>query len=246
MKALLLCAGIGSRLRPITNNIPKPLVPINGKPLLEYWLENLTKVGVNEFLINTHYLHKQIEEYISKSIYKDKVTLVYEQKLLNTGGTLLENKSSFINQTNKSVCNNKPFMLVHADNLSFCNYNNFILSHKNRPNNCEITMMLFKSDNPSSCGIVELDKNNIVQKFHEKVENPPSNLANGAVYICEPSIFNFLESLNNKDIDFSNDVLPNYMGRINTFLNDVYHRDIGTIESYALSQIEILSLSALD
>ncbi|WP_309497815.1 sugar phosphate nucleotidyltransferase [Sulfurovum sp.] len=63
MKALLLCAGEGTRLRPITNSIPKPLVPINGKPLLEYWLENLNKVGVNEFLINTHYLHKEIENY---------------------------------------------------------------------------------------------------------------------------------------------------------------------------------------
>ena len=233
MKALLLCAGVGSRLRPITNNIPKPLVPINGIPLLEYWLDNLTKVGIKEFLINTHYLHKQIKEFVHNSKYKDNIRLVYEKELLNTGGTLLSNKSFF---------NNEPFMLIHADNLSFCNFDNFILSHKNKPPQCEITMMLFKSDNPSSCGIVELDKNNIVQNFHEKVENPPSNLANGAVYICEPTIFKFLESLKKEDIDFSNDVLPKYMGRINIFLNNIYHRDIGTVESYAISQIEILNL----
>ena len=229
MKALLLAAGLGTRLRPITDVIPKCLVPINGKPLLEYWLENLTKVGVDEFVINTSYLSEQVEVFIKKSKYAKNVTLTHEDKLLNTGGTLLANKEFFENET---------FMLVHADNLCFCDFNAFLESHKTRSVQCEITMMLFKSDTPSSCGIVELDSNNIVQKFHEKVKNPPSNLANGAVYICEPSIFPFLESLGKQNIDFSNDVLPHYMSRINTYLNSIYHRDIGNIESYALAQIE--------
>lgn len=230
MKALLLAAGLGTRLRPITNNIPKCLVPINGKPLLEYWLENLSKVGIKEFLINTSYLHHQVEDFVIRSKYKDMVTLVYEEELLNTGGTLLKNEEFF---------NNEPFMLVHADNLSFCDFRAFIKSHQNRMNNTELTMMLFKSDQPSSCGIVELDSLNTVVKFHEKVKNPPSDLANGAVYICEPSIISFCKRLNKKKIDFSNEVLPYFMGKINTFLNDTYHRDIGTVESYALSQIEI-------
>ena len=231
MKALLLSAGLGTRLRPITDAVPKCLVPINGKPLLEYWLENLSKVGIDEFLVNTSYLHKQVEKFVNNSKFKDKITLVYEDELLNTGGTILENKEFF---------KDDEFMLIHADNLSFCDFGEFINSHKKRPKNCEITMMLFNSDNPSSCGIVELDENDVVQKFHEKVKNPPSTLANGAVYICEPTIVTFLESLGKEDIDFSNDVLPAYMGKINTFLNDVYHRDIGTIESYAKAQIEIL------
>lgn len=229
MKALLLAAGLGTRLSPITDHIPKCLVPVNGKPLIEYWLDNLTQAGVKEFFINTSYLHQQVEDFVSKSKYKDKIQLLYEKELLNTGGTLLANKDFF---------SNDAFMLVHADNLSICDFNMFIDSHKKRPKRCEITMMLFHSDNPKSCGIVELDKDGIVQKFHEKVKNPPSDLANGAVYICEPSIFEYLESLNKKEIDFSNDVLPNYMGKINTFLNNLYHRDIGTIESYALAQIE--------
>lgn len=232
MKALLLCAGFGTRLKPLTLSVPKCLVPINGKPLLEYWLENLSDAGIEEFLINTHYLHEQVEEYVKNSKYRDKITLIYEEKLLNTGGTLLANREFF---------DDEAFMLVHADNLSFCDFKEFIESHEKRNSVCEITMMLFKSDNPSSCGIVEL-KDNIVTQFHEKVDNPPSDLANGAVYICEVSLFEFLESLNKKDIDFSNDVLPKFMGRINTYLNNVYHRDIGTPQSYALSQIEILKL----
>jgi mannose-1-phosphate guanylyltransferase len=207
LKALLLSAGKGTRLRPITNTIPKCLVPIDGKPLLEYWLENLTQAGINEFLINTHYLSKQVEEFVSQSKYRDNITLVYEKELLNTGGTVLANKDFF---------DNSPFMLVHADNLSFCDFQAFIDSHTNRIKKCEITMMLFRSDDPSSCGIVELDKDNIVCKFHEKVANPPSNLANGAVYICEYSIINFLEEMNKPNIDFSIDVIPNFLGKINT------------------------------
>ena len=230
MKALLLAAGLGTRLRPITNTIPKCLVPINNKPLLQYWLDNLSNIGINDFLINTSYLPNQVKEYVSSSKYKDNITLVHEEELLNTGGTILKNKNFF---------NNETFMLVHADNLSFCDFNKFIQSHKNRPSGCEITMMLFQTDQPKNCGIVELDKNNIVQKFHEKVENPPSNLANGAVYICEASIFNFLESLDKKDIDFSNDVLPKFLGKINTYLNNTYHRDIGTPQSYKLAQKEV-------
>ena len=77
-----------------------------------------------------------------------------------------------------------------------------------------------------------------MQNFYEKVKNPPSNLANAAVYICQPSIFEFLKSLNKTNIDFSNDILPNFMGKIYTFLNDTYHRDIGTVESYAMAQID--------
>ena len=234
MKALLLAAGLGTRLRPITNTVPKCLVPINGKPLLEYWLENLAKAGINEFLINTSYLAEQVEDFVNNSPYKDKITLVYENELLNTGGTVLSNRYFFEDES---------FMLVHADNLSFCNFNDFINTHKKRPENCDITMMLFETDSPKSCGIVELDENNIVHKFHEKVENPPSTLANGAVYICEPSVIEFMVSLNKKDIDFSNDVLPNYIGKINTFLNNIYHRDIGTIESYGLAQIEVVKFN---
>lgn len=233
MKAILLSAGLGTRLKPITNNIPKCLVQINGKPLLEYWLDNLSEIGINEFLINTHYLHQKVENFVNNSKYKKNITLVYEEQLLNTGGTILKNKDFFTI--------NEPFLLIHADNFSFCDFNTFINSH-NKNSNYDITMMLFKTTTPKSCGIVEIDENHIVQKFHEKVKNPPSNLANGAIYICNYSIFSYLESINKTEIDFSLDVIPFYLGRINTFLNDVYHKDIGTIETYNQAQKDVFKL----
>lgn len=234
-KALLLAAGLGTRLRPITNNIPKCLVPINNKPLLQYWLENLTDAGVEEFIINTHYFNKQVEDFIENSKYKDKVTLVYEKELLNTAGTLLNNKE-YLDDVDS-------FLLIHADNLCFCNFKDFFMAHKIKKDFCDITMMLFETDTPQSCGIVELDKNNIVIKFHEKVKNPPSNLANGAVYICNKSIFNFLEKNKKNNFDFSLDVIPNYLGKINTYLNNFYHKDIGTIETYKQAQIDIKNIT---
>ena len=231
MKALLLSAGVGSRLRPVTDYIPKCLVPINGKVLLEYWLENLTNAGISEFIINTHYMYEAVEAYIARSQYKDRVTLVYEEELLNTGGTLLENRV---------LLEDEPFMIVHADNLSFCDYSAFIQAHKE--SNMIMTIMLFETDIPSSCGIVKLDERGVVQEFHEKVKNPPSNLANAAVYIFEPEIFALLEKIQKPLLDISLDLLPKLLGKTNTYLNDMYHRDIGTLESYALAQIEIREL----
>ncbi|MFA6189473.1 MAG: nucleotidyltransferase family protein [Sulfuricurvum sp.] len=229
-RALLLAAGLGTRLRPITDKIQKCLVPIDGKPLIEYWLDSLSKAGVEEFLINTHYFAEQMEMYVENSKYKDAITLVHEDELLLTGGTILANKDFFKHDS---------FLVVHADNLCLCDFKQFFETHDHRPKKCDITMMTFETDVPQSCGIVDLDEKNVVIGFYEKVLNPPSNLANGAVYIFEPSVIEYMENLHKKIIDISTEVLPNYIGKINTFKNDIYHRDIGTIESYALAQIEI-------
>lgn len=223
MKALLLAAGLGTRLRPLTDTVPKCLVPINGRPLLGYWLQMLSDAGVGPLLVNLHYFADIVQKYLHTSEFTQNISIVYEEKLLGTAGTLLKNRPFF---------NNEPVMLVHADNLSKFDVNAFMQTHYKRPVECEITMMTFNTPTPESCGIVELDERGIVQAFHEKVENPPGNLANGAVYIIEPSVFEFLEKINKEEIDFSTEVLPAYLGRIITFNNDIYHRDIGTIESY--------------
>jgi mannose-1-phosphate guanylyltransferase len=231
MKALLLAAGFGTRLRPITDSVPKCLVPINDRALLDYWLENLHKAGIEEFLINTHYLHREVEKFVSNSKYKNIVYLKYEPKLLLTGGTILNNRNFF---------NDEAFMVVHADNLCFCDFKEFIKSHHNRPGKCIATMMIFESNNPKECGVVQLDKDGVVTKFYEKIDNPPSNLANGAVYIFEPEIFNILKRFENKKIDLSTQVIPLLLDKIYTYYNSVYLKDIGTIKNYALSQIEVL------
>lgn len=223
MRAILLAAGFGSRLRPLTNTIPKCLVPIKGKPLLEIWLDRLTFAGIGPFLINTHYLADQVEVFIETSIYKDKAILAYESELHGTAGTLIENLDFF---------KGNDGMLIHADNYCLADFTAFQQAHLNRPPECLMTMMTFFTDKPSTCGIVELDERGVVIGFHEKVAEPPGNLANGAVYILTAEL---LEKMG-KDLymatDFSTDVLNQFVGLIYSYETSAMFLDVGTPESY--------------
>lgn len=229
MRALLLAAGLGTRLRPLTDSRPKCLVEIHGRPLLDYWVEQLGNAGITEVLVNLHYLPDAVRSYIANCRHPVRITTVYEEKLLGTGGTLLANRAFFQDQ---------PSMLVHADNLSRFSVGDFIRRFDERTPGVEITMMTFDAPEPEQCGIVELDRRGIVTSFHEKVADPPGTLANGAVYILSPSVMDFLAGLGKDTIDFSTEVLPHFLGRINTFHNHVYHRDIGTLQSLQAARAE--------
>jgi mannose-1-phosphate guanylyltransferase len=231
MKAILLSAGYGSRLAPITNLMPKCLVTIKGVPLLEYWLELLLPTHIDKVLINTHYLPSMIEDFVKGHKFSHKITTSYEEILLGTAGTILKNKLFF---------DASDFLVAHADNLTKFDISSFIETHKKRPSHVDITMMTFDSDTPESCGIVVEDSSGIVTKFFEKVKNPPSNKANAAVYIMSYRVVKFIESINKEVVDISLDVIPNFLGKIQTFHNDQYHRDIGTPESLALANNEFI------
>ena len=222
MRALLLAAGLGTRLRPLTDRVPKCLVPIGGRPLLEYWLTLLIEGGLERVLVNTHHLAQQVRDFVARSPWNGQVMLTHEDTLLGTGGTVLRNRSFFGVQ---------PFLVAHADNLTRFDVRAFLRRHANRPGGVEITMMTFEADSPSSCGIVEEDARGVVTAFHEKVTNPPGNIANAAVYIFEPAVVDFMESLGKEVVDLSTEVIPNFLGRICTYRNAIYHRDIGTPES---------------
>lgn len=230
MRALLLAAGLGTRLRPLTETVPKCLVPILGKPLLEYWFDLLFPSGLfDRALVNTSYLPDIVRAHMAASPWRDRVDMIHETELLGTGGTVLANADYF---------GTEAFMVAHADNLTKFDVAAFVQRHRDRPAGTDITMMTFTTDTPQSCGIIECDDRGIVRKFHEKVANPPGNAANAAVYIFEPSVLDFLRGLGRPVIDLSTEVLPHYLGRMCTFHNGVYHRDIGTLDSLAKAQVE--------
>jgi mannose-1-phosphate guanylyltransferase len=229
LRALLLAAGFGKRLRPVTDHIPKCMVPICGKPLLGYWLDLLLPNGIDRILINTHYLPGAVRDFIAVSPWKESIEMVHENELLGTGGTVLRNRNFFRNES---------FLVAHADNLTKFDARRFIEAHSRRHNNIEITMMTFDTDTPQTCGIIEQDERCIVTAFHEKSLSPPSNRASAAVYIFEPSVISFLSDIGSEVIDISLEVLPHYIGRIQTFHNADYHRDIGTLESLASAERE--------
>lgn len=222
MRALLLAAGFGTRLQPLTITMPKCLVPIHGKPLLEIWLEKLSQAGVMPFLVNTHYLASQVESFVATSSFRNQITLFHEPILLGTAGTLVANLDFFQGEDG---------LLIHADNYCRADLSAFINAHIYRPPECIMTMLTFRTDHPASCGIVELNSKGIVTAFHEKVSNPPGNLANGAVYIISAVLIDRLKQWFSAK-DFSNDVLPQLVGKIFSFETKEIFFDIGTPQNY--------------
>jgi mannose-1-phosphate guanylyltransferase len=216
-------------LRPVTETIPKCLVPIQGKPLLAYWLDLLLPAGITDVLVNTHYLAETVRQFREASPWRSRITLIHEAKLLGTGGTILANRAFF---------GQSAFLVAHADNLTRFRVADFVRAHGQRPRTAAMTMMTFETDAPQTCGIVEVDSAGLVRRFHEKAAQPPGNRANAAVYIIEPEVVSFLASIGSAEIDFSTQVIPHFLGRIGVFHNADYHRDIGSHESLLAAERE--------
>lgn len=228
LRALLLAAGMGTRLRPITLHTPKCLVPIGGIPLLGRWFRRLEKDGCEAVLVNTHYLTEQVKTYIQGwNSPTMAIQSVHEPELLGTAGTLLANQSFFKDATG---------LLIHADNAMAESLRPFLAAHNKRQTGCLLTMLTFKTETPRSCGIVEIDSQNVLQGFHEKVMNPPGDRANGALYAFEQPLLDHLNRMSPCPSDFSNDVIPMLIGRIQTWNTNQPYLDIGTPEALALAQ----------
>tara|TARA_B100000965_G_C19585312_1_gene755455 strand:+ start:1848 stop:2561 length:714 start_codon:yes stop_codon:yes gene_type:complete len=228
VKGLLLSAGLGTRLRPLTLNTPKCLVSIGGRILLDRWLSSLEEIGCSETIVNTHYLSEKVEAFLlSRKPSRMKIVSKHEEQLLGTAGTLLENKNFFKNST---------VLLIHADNITNFNLSKLIECHRSRPSNCLLTMLTFETNNPSQCGIVKTNSDGIVVDFVEKSSSPPGNCANGAIYCFDYELITFLERLGPDINDFSNQVIPSLIGKIKAFHTNEIFLDIGTPESLDYAQ----------
>jgi mannose-1-phosphate guanylyltransferase len=222
VRAILLAAGLGTRLRPLTDTTPKCLVPIKGKPLLDIWCESLLNVGVTRLLINLHYKSELVQQHISKSKFAKNVETIFEPQLLGTAGTLNANKQFFENQDG---------LLLHADNYCEADIKQLINAHMNRPAICDLTMLAFRTQTPHACGILEVDDRNILKQMYEKSHDDHGNLANAAFYVLSKKL---IAELGN-ETDFSNEVIPKYFGRALVVETSETFIDIGTPETYALA-----------
>jgi len=221
VKALLLAAGEGTRLRPLTLSTPKCLVEIGGKPLLAHWLDSLRESrAFDHAIVNTHYLADKVEAFIRQGPHADWVETSREAELLGPGGTLMHHQKALADS---------DFLVAHADNFSLIDWRGFIAAHEGRPPGCVGTMMTFETDDPRSCGIVDMNAAGVVTAMHEKVEQPPGRLANAAVFLFSPEVFDIIQAAENKAVfDISRDVVPRLFGRLASYQNRAYHRDIGT------------------
>lgn len=224
MKAFLLAAGMGTRLRPLTDRVPKCLLPIGGRPMLDIWLDALGAAGVDEVLINLHHLADRVEAHLAQRRAGPTVHLFPEPVLLGSAGTLAANR--------KFVEGEKTFLACYADNLTDFDLSEIIAHHG--AHDSPATLALTRTEDPRSKGIVELDGEGVMVSFEEKPEHPRSDLANAGIYAFAPSVLDLIDMPLPADIGYH--LLPRLVGSARGLVIDAYLRDIGTPESYAAAQ----------
>jgi mannose-1-phosphate guanylyltransferase len=220
MKAFLLTAGLGTRLRPLTDHTPKCLVPIGGKPLIDWWFDALEKAGVTDVLINLHHLPARVTDHVSKLSTPIKSHFFFEEQLLGSAGTLRANAGF--------VAGEKSFFIIYGDNLTSLSLAELQQFHDRQSH--PLTMVLFHTNNPKSCGIAEIDENHTITVFVEKPAEPRSDLANGGIYMASPEVISAIPA-DKTPSDISFDLLPQFTGRMSGWLTKDYLIDIGTMEN---------------
>ena len=224
MKAFLLAAGFGTRLRPLTDTTPKCLIPVCGKPVMEWWLRLFAEHGVTEVLVNTHYLAGQVRDFLrdwNTRCGNPIVTEYYEETLLGSGGTVAANRGF--------IGDDDDFMICYADDLTDVDLTAFQKFH--RTHDGILSMALFHTNRPKECGIATVDEAGRIIEFEEKPAQPKSNLANAGLYIARKGLFDYLPK-DKELLDFGRDVLPRLIGNMYGWQTEGYLLDIGTMENY--------------
>jgi mannose-1-phosphate guanylyltransferase len=224
MKAFLLAAGAGTRLRPLTDKIPKCLVPIQGKPLLEIWLELLGNHGVTEVLINLHSHAEIVSQFLSGRFPQLNVSLAREPQLLGSAGTLAANR--------EWVRNDPSFWVLYADVLTNLNLMDMYRFHQERTSIA--TLGVSAVPDPCRCGIAVVDSVGRIVRFLEKPKQPPGNLAFAGVMIGTHALLEAIPDKRPADIGF--DLLPNVAGRMFAYSVSEFLLDIGTLANYEQAQ----------
>ena len=214
---------MGTRLRPLTDQIPKCLVPIAGRPLLDYWIDRLVQADVREARVNTHSHAEQVRSYIEEVNREGRLHLAesYEPTLLGSAGTIAANADL------ADGCD--EVIIVYADNFSDVDLRRMVAFHRSHED--PFTMLLFRAANPKACGIAELDDSGRVISFVEKPQEPRSDLANAGVYVVSAGAYREIAAIGAFDLGF--DVLPRFVGRMRGWPMASYHLDVGTHEALA-------------
>lgn len=225
MIAILPSAGRGGRLRPITENFPKVMVEINGKPLLLYHIENLKKIGVYTFLINLHYFPRVITDYFGDGKKLGiNIRYSFEKRLLGTAG-LLNNFRPFITE---------KFWFVAGDAfLPDFNFKKMLDFHNEKKS--LLTIVLRERLDRQDTDFAEIDKSGKIKKLYPRphAKKPPTNLDTCMVYLVEKEVLNYLPRRGT--LDFIRDFVPKLLDKklpIFGYKTDEYIQDIGTLKRY--------------
>ena len=226
MKAFLLAAGIGTRMRPITDTTPKCMLEIGGQPLLGIWLDELDRAGVDEVLVNLHYLPDVVRGYVAGRSGPPAVRLFAEPELLGSAGTLAANRDW--------VRGEGFFLACNADNLTDFEVRSLVDAH--RQGGAVATLAAFHSPDPSAGGVLETDADGWLTGFTEKPARPVSDLVNAGIYAFSPALLDEIGGPPPRDIGY--DLLPRLVGRARVVPVEGYFRDIGTPDAYQRARKE--------
>ena len=195
---MVLAAGLGTRLRPFTKDEPKCLIPLAGKPLIDWTLRWLHRSGVTECIINLHYLADKVRKFVGDgSRYGLKVDYSYESELLGTAGAVRKVADFF----------NRPFYVIYSDNFSQWDLKKLFQVYER--NKALATMAVHWREEVSQSGVVEIDQDNRVLRLIEKPEagqRPSSNYVNAGFYFLDPKVFDYIPE--ERFCDFAFDVFP--------------------------------------
>ncbi|MEN8208248.1 MAG: NDP-sugar synthase [Candidatus Fermentibacteria bacterium] len=232
MKAMLLCAGFGTRLKPLTDSLPKPLIRIAGFTLIHDTLLHLHSLGVDTVVVNGSWMADMLEDYLEKTDLPVQTIFQREREPLGTAGAVRE-ALPFLGE---------EFLVVYGDNLTRQPVSSLLKLHRRL--NSEVTIALSPTGEPSSKGIVITEPDGRVSDFREKPpdEIAESNLANSGLYICRSSAVEHLRK--GEFSDFGMSVFPELLGKGRTLAADTpggYTRDIGTPKSYLTACHDVLS-----
>ena len=221
---MILAAGEGTRLKPLTDTMAKPMVPIGPMPLLEHTLRLLKKYGITSCAINLHHKPATVSGYFGDgSGLGMALTYSREPALLGTAGAVRKLKDYF----------DTTFVLIYGDVYTACDLGALLEFHRGRKGLA--TIGLYNVPNPTECGIVELDKDSRIRRFLEKPrpEEVFSQLANAGVYVLEPGIMDCIPE--NSVCDFGRDVFPLMLSRgmpLYGYTIKEYLIDIGSMDKY--------------
>lgn len=230
MKAVMLAAGEGKRLRPITNRMPKVMVPIGRKPLIQHNIEYLKKNGIKEILVNLHHLPEKIVEFLGDgSGLGVKIEYFYEKKLLGTAGAV-KNMSSSLKET---------FLVFYGDIITNLDINDFARFHREKKSFATVAVHKYKNK-ISKSSLIILNRNNRITQFIERPEDSVINKFNkndiwhnAGIYILESEILDFIPQ--GKNSNLGKDIFPQLIDKFDVFgfsiLNYSWY-ELGTIKKY--------------
>jgi mannose-1-phosphate guanylyltransferase len=224
MKAFLLAGGHGTRLRPLTDSVPKCLVPIRGRPLLDIWLDLCARSGITEVLINLHAHAHVIEQHVSRGGSSVNVRIVREDQLLGSAGTLAANRDW--------ICSDSAFWIFYSDVLT--NTNLKCMSDFHSRHDDIATLGLYQVPDPSRCGVAVTDPAGIITDFEEKPQTPRGNWVFSGLMMADRRLFDLIPPCVPADIAFH--VLPRLLGRMRAYPITDYLLDIGTLPNYQRAQ----------